>query len=171
MHLLILFLSTINRMRQTSLGIFFLFTLLACDKQDVPQANIHKPASVPILKDSQLADGSYCFSQLYNQDITDIQLTILGSAVSGFMNWIPHQKDGARGTLQGFKNASGELDLLYDYVIEGSQQTETKLMKIKEGKLLVKRGELQDLKYDGNLTYKDVSQAKYLDVLQPVNCK
>jgi hypothetical protein len=73
--------------------------------------------------------------------------------------------------LQGCRNAVGELDLMYDYMIEGSQQTETKIMKIEDGKLLVKVGELQDPKNDGNLVYKDVSQAKYSEVLESISCK
>jgi hypothetical protein len=72
--------------------------------------------------------------------------------------------------LQGFKNAAGELDLIYDYMIEGSQQTETKIMKIEDGKLLIKIGELLDPKYDGNLVYKDVSQATFSEVLEATSC-
>ncbi|HSF70771.1 MAG TPA: hypothetical protein VLA25_00610, partial [Methylotenera sp.] len=99
------------------------------------------------------------------------QLTIVGSTITGKMDWIPHEKDSARGTLQGFRNAVGELDLMYDYMIEGSQQTETKIMKIEDGKLLVKVGELQDPKNDGNLVYKDVNQAEYSEVLEATSCK
>jgi hypothetical protein len=108
---------------------------------------------------------------VWNKDITDIQLTIAGDVVTGVMNWIPYQKDGARGTLKGTKNAAGEFDLMYDYMIEGSQQTETKIMKIEDGKLLVKVGELLDPNYDGRLIYKDVNQAKYSEILDKIDCK
>ncbi len=161
-------------MRHLYLAIFSLFLLSACSKTDAPEANIHAPSGVPGKADIvelYMQDGTFCFSKRFNQDTTDVQLTILGSAVTGKMDWIPYQKDSARGTLQGFKNAAGELDLMYDYMIEGNQQTETKMMKIENGKLLIKTGELLDPKNDGNLVYKDVSQAKFSEVLEPINCK
>lgn len=158
-------------MRHLYLVIFSLFLLIACGKTDAPEANIHAPAGVPVAMTDNVKDGIYCFSKVFNQDVTDVQLTILDGAVTGKMDWIPYQKDSARGTLQGFKNAVGELDLIYDYMIEGSQQTETKIMKIEDGKLLIKVGELLDPKNDGNLVYKDPSLAKFSEVLEPVNCK
>ena len=158
-------------MRYPYFVIFSLFLLTACDKPDAPQANIQAPSAVPVAQENLLSDGTYCFSKLFNQDVTDVQLTILGSAVTGKMDWIPYQKDSARGTLKGAKNMAGELDLMYDYMIEGNKQTETKVMKIKDGKLLLKVGELLDPNNDGNLIYKDVSQAKFSEVLEPVNCK
>ena len=163
-------------MHHLLLPIFCLFLLTACGKTDAPEANVHQPPSLSVaITDSgasnNIKDGTYCFSKLFNQDITDVQLTILGNAVTGKMDWIPYEKDSARGTLRGFKNATGELDLTYDYMIEGSQQTETKIMKIEDGKLLVKVGELLDPKNDGNLVYKEVSQAKYSEVLEATSCK
>src|SRR5688500_7611429 len=122
-------------MRQLSLAIFSLFMLAACDKTDAPEANIHEPSSVPVITSNNIKDGTYCFNKLFNQDVTTVALTIAGNAVSGRMDRVPYEKDSARGTLQGFKNAAGELDLRYDYMIEGSQQTETKIMKIEDGKL------------------------------------
>jgi hypothetical protein len=163
-------------MRYPLLAIFVLISLDACNKSDAPEANIHARSGLPVVianneTSSDIKDGTYCFSKLFNQDVTDIQLTILGRSVTGKMDWIPYEKDSARGTLQGFKNAAGELDLVYDYMIEGSQQTETKIMKIENGKLLVKVGELLDPKYDGNLVYKDVNQAQFTEVLEPVQCQ
>ncbi len=158
-------------MRYIYLAILCSLLLTACGKTDAPEANIYAPSGVPAMMSNNIKDGTYCFSKLFNQDVTDVELTLLGSAVIGKMDWIPYQKDSARGTLQGFKNTAGELDLIYDYMIEGSQQTETKIMKMKEGKLLVKVGELLDPKNDGNLIYKDVSQAKFSEMLEPVKCK
>ena len=157
-------------MRRLLLVIFSLFFLGACNQIDSPEANKHAPPDVSNISNS-IKDGTYCFNKRFNQDVTDIQLTIVGSAVTGRMDWVPYEKDSARGTLQGNKNAAGELELLYDYMIEGSQQTETKIMKIEDGKLLVKVGELLDPKNDGNLIYKDINQAKFSEILEPVNCK
>ena len=158
-------------MRHLLLVILSLISLIACNKTDAPEANIHAPSGVPVKSSNSLQDGTYCFSKLFNQDVTDVRLTIIDSAVTGKMDWVPYQKDSARGTLQGAKNAAGELDLMYDYMIEGNQQTETKIMKIEDGKLLIKVGELLDPKNDGNLVYKDVTQAKFSEVLEPAECK
>ena len=117
-----------------------------------------------------IKDGSYCFIKQFNQDITEVKLVFAGDTVTGVMNRVPYQKDSARGKLKGTKNQLGELDLMYDYMIEGNQQTETKRMKIENGKLLIKTGELLDPNNNGNLIYKDVNQAKYSEVLESVQC-
>ncbi|HSI24536.1 MAG TPA: hypothetical protein VK952_02840 [Methylotenera sp.] len=157
-------------MRQISIAILSLLMLATCGKSDAPEANMHKPSG-PVITSNNIKDGTYCFSKLFNQDVTTVKLTIIGNAVSGKMDWIPYEKDSARGTLQGTKNEAGELDLIYDYIIEGSQQTETKIMRIEGGKLLLKVGELLDPKNDGNLVYKDVSQAAFSEVLEATSCK
>ena len=155
--------------------------LAACNSQQAAQnstgkipenkiiAEIKKPTEFLALP--AYANGTFCFKATFNQDVTNIQLIILDNKVTGFMNWVPYQKDSARGTLTGTKNADGELDLLYDYMIEGSQQTETKLMKIENEKLWIKQGELSDPKYDGHLVYKDVSQANYGESIDKADCK
>lgn len=116
-------------------------------------------------------DGTFCFLKAENRDTTRVSLTVNGATVSGEMVWRPYEKDGAVGTLTGAKNANGEFELLYDYMIEGSQQTETKVMKIENGQLLIKTGELEDPKNDGNLRYKDVSKATYAETLPAVDCQ
>ncbi len=66
-----------------------------------------------------------------------MQLVIVGNNITGLMNWVPYQKDSARGTLEGTKNAAGEFDLMYQYMIEGNQQTETKIMKVENETLWI----------------------------------
>jgi hypothetical protein len=129
------------------------------------------PAKAPApVEEPAAAGGTFCFFKAMNRDTTAITLTIAGTEVSGQMMWRPWEKDGAVGTLKGTRNANGEMDLLYSYVIEGSNQTETKVMKIENGKLLIKEGELEDPKFDGNLRYKDVTKATFSEVLDKVNC-
>lgn len=158
------------------LAIFSLFLLAACNKTDTPQPINQAATGMPDIASNNvtsnsLSDGTYCFSKVLNKDVTDVKLNIAGNVVTGKMNWLPYEKDSARGTLTGTVNTTGELELLYDYMIEGNQQTETKMMKIEQGKLLLKIGELLDPKNDGNLVYKDVSQAKYSEILEKVDCK
>lgn len=109
---------------------------------------------------------SLCFSKDFHKDITTVTLTLSGDTVTGTMDWVPFEKDSARGTLSGTIE-NGEMHLLYDYMIEGAHQTEEKIMKIQDRKLLIKHGELLDPKYNGNLIYKDVSSAVYNETLEP----
>ena len=120
---------------------------------------------------STTTDGRFCFMSALNKDTTTVQFVIVGDKVSGNMRWNPYQKDGAKGTLSGSKKSNDELELVYDYMIEGNQQTETKIMKIEKGELLIKKGELEDPKNDGHLRYKDVSKASFTEKLSAVDCQ
>jgi hypothetical protein len=116
--------------------------------------------------------GDYCFLKAENRDTTLVKIRILSSDdVRGEMMWLPWEKDGAVGSLTGKLNSNNELELIYDYVIEGSSQTEVKIMKIENQKLYIKVGELEDKKNDGNLTYKDASKAEYKEVMDKMECK
>ena len=118
-----------------------------------------KPETIP-------QNQELCFSKNLNKDITTVTLTINGDKVMGKMDWVPFEKDSARGTLSGTLQ-HGEMNLLYDYMIEGAHQTEEKIMKIENGKLLIKQGELLDPKYNGHLIYKDKTSAVYSETLEP----
>ena len=115
--------------------------------------------------------GDYCFLKVEKKDSTIVKLRVLSEDdIRGEMVWHPWEKDGAAGSLTGKMNDKGEMELLYDYMIEGMRQTETKIMKIENGKLMIKIGELKDPKNNGHLTYKDAGKAKYTETLNPVNC-
>ena len=115
--------------------------------------------------------GVYCFLKAENKDSTIVRVNFLSDTdIRGEMIWNPWQKDGATGLLKGKLNANKEMELVYDYTIEGSRQTETKIMKIEGDKLLIKQGELIDPKNNGNLVFKDVSKAVYKTVLTKTTC-
>ncbi|WP_294233633.1 hypothetical protein [uncultured Chryseobacterium sp.] len=121
--------------------------------------------SLPKLK------GDHCFVKAENKDTTSVHLSISATGqIKGEMRWQPWEKDGAVGTLSGKLISENEMDLLYDYTIEGSQQTETKIMKIENDKLYLKNGELTDPKNDGHLVYKNPSKAAYSEVLDKTSC-
>ena len=166
----------VKTITKLSLLLTSLMLISACEKppetaampapaSPAPQAEVAPEPAKP----AALA-GDYCFKADDNKDITEVNLNIAGSQVTGTMNWIPDQKDGASGKLAGTVNAANELDLMYDYMIEGNQQTETKVMKIENGQLMIKRGELIDPKEDGHLQYKDVTSATYKESLPKVEC-
>lgn len=144
--------------------------LAACTSTDSSAPNAPTaPSAEPEASTSGSTTTCYLFA--LNKDTTTVSLSITGDQVSGKMDWQPYEKDGAHGTLSGKKNANGELELLYSYVIEGSHQTETKVMKIEGKQLLIKKGELIDPKFDGNLQYKDVAAATYSEILPEVACQ
>ena len=119
------------------------------EEQGPEPSALEQPATTP--------NGTYCFQSVLNKDTTRVNVVINGSAISGSMLWRPFEKDGAMGTLSGTTNAAGEFDLLYNYMIEGQRQTETKIMKIEGGELWIKTGALEDPKNDGNLRFADAS--------------
>lgn len=150
-------------------------TLISCKKEvQIDDNSVTKSTdSISEIKNevSKEVEENYCFLQVFKKDTTRVNLTINGTDVKGTMDILPYQKDSARGTLQGTKNENGELEVLYSYMIEGNNQTETKILKVENDKLLIKKGELLDLKNDGNLTYKDVSKAKFSEEIPKTECK
>jgi len=149
---------------------FLIFTIVSCQNQSKKE-NTSVDQSQTSQDSLSLNSGQFCFLHAENKDTTFISLTIDGIKVSGTMTWQPYEKDGAVGELSGIKTMTGELELVYAYVIEGSSQTETKVMKIEGDRLFVKVGELLDPANDGNLTYKDVSKATYSEILELVACE
>ena len=116
--------------------------------------------------------GDYCFVNADGKDSTTVKIRVLSTDdIRGEMIWNPYQKDGAIGTLTGKCNANNEMELLYNYKIEGNKQTEAKVMKIENGLLLIKKGELVDAKNDGNSVMKDAAKAIYADTLTKINCQ
>lgn len=116
---------------------------------------------------STTENTEFCFLKNENNDVTKVILNINDDQITGTMDWVPFEKDSARGKLTGKLLTNGEMDLLYDYTIEGSHQTETKIMKIADDRLYIKHGELEDKKYNGNLTYKDREKAVYNEIIEP----
>jgi hypothetical protein len=152
------------------IAIIFLFlAFLSCQNQG--KKDNGSETQTGVIDSTGVDKGPFCFVYAENKDTTYVSLMIDGTNVTGEMTWQPYEKDGARGTLSGNKTENGELALNYAYTIEGSNQTETKVMKIDGDRLLIKVGELSDPNNDGNLVYKDVTQATYTEVLQKVDCK
>ena len=116
-------------------------------------------------------EGKKCFMSAVNKDTTRVSIQIDGDKIMGDMDWIPYQKDKRVGTLMGSKNTNGELELTYNFMQEGMSQTETKIMKIENNLLLIKHGDLEDPKNDGNMRYKDVSKATFTEKIPKTDCE
>ena len=162
-----------KKMCLPALSLLALLALNACNKEKAATASrpVSATSTAKETINQVLVNGTFCFNKVLNIDVTYIELVIADSKVTGTMDWLPYEKDSARGTLAGTRNAAGELVLVYNYMIEGYRQTETKVMRIENGHLHIKRSELLDAHNDGNLVYKDVNAASYTEVLAEIPCK
>jgi hypothetical protein len=97
------------------------------------------------------------FAQEDAKEYTRIALTIDGDKVTGTQNWLPKQPDGhgAHGTISG-KVTDGLIRVLYEYTIEGFEQSEEEVLKLDGDKLFIGEGQLRaDPKNDAHLKLED----------------
>lgn len=118
--------------------------------------------------DTTAKSETLCFLMAEGKDTSTVKLEINGTEVSGEMNWIPWEKDGARGTLKGTKEGD-IIKATWSYMIEGSNQAEAIEMKLEGDKLMRKVGELIDK--DGVSVMKDPANAPYQETFMKVNCQ
>jgi hypothetical protein len=144
---------------------FIIFTSCNSAEKNTNQPKVVKANTVDL-------KGDYCFIKTFNRDTTKVKIHVLSKDdIQGEMTIKPWEKDAAVGTIIGKLNAANEMEFLYNYMIEGSKQSETKIMKIENEKLLIKSGELIDEKNNGNLRYKDILKAVYSDTLNKISCE
>ncbi|MEM1121779.1 MAG: hypothetical protein AAGJ18_15110 [Bacteroidota bacterium] len=115
---------------------------------------------------------NYCYVLSFGhdpkyQDTTQVNLTIMGDNITGIYNWIPAEKDSARGTLTGTKKGD-IITVLYDYTIEGSKQKEEMIFKMEANQLLIKRGELHEV--GGVLKLKNPETAEFSEAVPRITC-
>lgn len=109
--------------------------------------------------------GNLCFIHVEGRDTTFVNLAFVDSVtVNGYMAWEPWEKDGARGNLAGTLHGD-MLELLWNYTIEGSEQSEDLVFRLgmESGLLEQKRGELEekDPENPGHLKMKDPANAAF----------
>lgn len=96
-------------------------------------------------------------------------MTIDGDQVTGTQLWLPKEKDGARGTLDGIVNGD-VIQVLYSYTIEGSDQSEEEVLKLDGDKLFIGEGELAaDPKDDSRMNLKEPNKVAFKTVLKKVS--
>ncbi|HOY15965.1 MAG TPA: hypothetical protein PLC89_01675 [Haliscomenobacter sp.] len=151
-------------MKKTLPGLLFAALLLvSCQntpKQTDPESTEPRSGGKPPTKTS-------CYELRFGPDLTAIELTVVGDEVSGFMAWEPDQKDGARGMFKGQK-VGDEITAVFDYMIEGSIQSEEVVFKMEGDKLLQGRGEMDD--NNGQLTFKDKSKLDWEETFSLTDC-
>ena len=84
------------------------------------------------------------FAKESAKESTRIALTIDGDKVTGTQVWQPKEGHGSRGFLDGIITGGGIIQVLHQYEIEGSEQSEEEVLKLDGDKLYIGQGELVD---------------------------
>ena len=156
-------------MKKVTLFCSLIIALSACQSKNSESDTTDSTVSAAdtLATATQPAIETLCFEEKVGKDLTTVSLTIDGNKVTGSMEWLPWEKDQARGTLVGEKNGN-EIVADYEYMIEGSNQLEEKIFVLEGDKLLVKSGELEDK--NGKLFIKDKAKAVIGQTLLKVAC-
>lgn len=158
------------------LALLISISFLACQNNTTTQKEAinNSLATEPVTEPEEtMLTATYCFISSYGTDVnykdtTAVRLVIIGDEVTGTYDWLPAEKDSARGTLTGnIKN--GIITAIYDYMIEGSKQKEEVIFKMEVNQLLVKKGELEEV--GDLLKLKNPAEAKFSEVIPRVICK
>lgn len=144
---------------------FFALALavLACQPKAKPAAE--EEPSV----ETAAFEGTNCYIFAEGKDTTFLTLTIQGTQVTGYFAWEPWEKDGARGDLSGTLEGN-KIVADWDYVIEGSEQSEEKVFVLEEDMVGEMTGELTEGEA-GQLVLKDPANAKVGNYLSRVECR
>lgn len=107
------------------------------------------------------------FSQETAKEWTRVALVIEGDQVSGTQTWQPKEGHGASGSLTGTLISGGLIKGVYEYTIEGSDQSEEQLLKLTDNSLFIGEGELVEGR-QGRLELKNPSQVVFKKELKKV---
>lgn len=113
--------------------------LLACQPTSKPATETETETS----EESSIEDGTTCYIFAEGKDSTFLTLTIDGNDVTGYMAWLPWEKDGARGELKGTLDGN-KVTADWNYMIEGSEQAEEKVFIIEADAVGEMTGELTE---------------------------
>lgn len=152
---------------------FLLFmALAACQSKKTETASTDSTtvsADTVATATATVAEETVCYEFRFKKDLTSVKLVMKGDSVTGEMSELLWEKDSATGTLKG-KKVGNDLIVDYDYVIEGSNQVEERILRMEGDKLLVMSGELMEDK-SGKLKMKDPAKATVSETLVKVKCQ
>ena len=108
------------------------------------------------------------FARETASDTTRIALTIEGDQVYGSQTWQPKEEaHGASGSLSGVITGGGIIQVVYEFTIEGSTQSEEQVLKLDGDKLYIGEGELVEGK-EGRLNLKEPNKVAFTKALDQV---
>lgn len=110
-----------------------------------------------------------CYRMTEGKNISVVRLNIdsIGN-VNGGMAWEPFEADGARGWLKG-KLQGDIITANFQYMIEGSIQTEEVMFKLVEKSIIKASAPIEEDKH-GTLVIKDKSVIEWKEAFQEVDC-
>lgn len=111
------------------------------------------------------------FAKETAKDSTRISLVIEDDQVSGTQEWLPKQPDGhgAHGTISGILSGGGIMRVLFEYTIEGSEQSEEQVLKLDGDKLFIGEGQLkEDPKNSSRLNLQDPDKVAFKKALKKI---
>jgi hypothetical protein len=139
----------------------FAIAIMLVSCQNAPTTATVPPTPVPVV------NPTTCYEMRIGPDVTAIELTLTGDDATGYYAWEPHEKDGARGMFKG-KKVGDQVTAIFEYMIEGSIQSEEVVFKLAGDTLLQANGELDDK--NGQLMLKDKSKLTWNDTFAKVDC-
>ena len=159
-----------------SISILMFLAILGCktaENKTEPKAdiNVNKPAQF------KAYEGQRCYLLTEgnnNEDSTKIKINFnTNNKITGNMEWLPYEKDGAIGVITGrIKNDT--ISGYFNYMIEGSNQSEEIELKIVNNQLLQWNSELiENSDSDGGdpvLNFKDKSVGKWSSPFSTFDC-
>lgn len=111
----------------------------------------------------------HCFEQRFpDGSVISFQYTEYYEDVVGILDYSYAEKDGAHGTFKGAMEGN-MITATWNYIVEGSNQTEIVLFKIEGDKALKASGELEEYE-SGKLRLKDPATAKWEETFERVEC-
>jgi hypothetical protein len=156
-------------MKSIYFSLLFALNLLSACKNDPPKPVAPVPVPSPVVAAPPAPSPTYCYVKNLGKDITAVQLTTIGDAVTGYYAWEPYEKDGGRGSLKGTK-VGNEITAIFEYMIEGSIQAEEVMFKIDGDKLMQANAPLVDKK--GVSVIKDKSKINWTkNVFATTDCE
>jgi hypothetical protein len=111
------------------------------------------------------------FAKETAKDSTRISLLIEDDQVSGTQEWRPKQPDGhgAYGTISGILSGGGIMQVLFEYTIEGSEQSEEQVLKLEGDKLFIGEGQLkEDPKNSSRLNLQEPNKVAFKKALKKI---
>ena len=138
--------------------------LFACNSK--PNVTENTTTIKPVASVGSSVD-TICYLKTEGPDSTKVRLIFKGDSITGNMEWLPSEKDGAIGTLAG-KRRGDSVYVDYNFVIEGDNEIESKIFVLKNDKLVELSGELEDK--NGKSVMLHPEKATPRDILLKVNC-
>lgn len=174
-------------MKNLIIFLISIFFLSACNTNTQDSSNDGNEVAGNIAKEEivdntpKSLEGKHCFVEAIPQepfvsngdtiqfiDSTILYINIVGEKVTGRYDWLPAERDGAYGSIEGTIK-DDIIRALYSYTIEGSDQDEEKVFKLSDDKVYIASGEVEEKELESLI--KDIENYEFTTTLPRVDCK